>query len=44
SHGAVVSREYRIPAVLGTRDATTRIADGQMIEVDGDQGLVKLLE
>ncbi|MFN2108296.1 MAG: PEP-utilizing enzyme [Anaerolineae bacterium] len=44
SHGAVVSREYRIPAVVGTRDATTRIADGQMIEVDGDQGIVKLLE
>ncbi|MBN2394180.1 MAG: hypothetical protein JXR84_25835 [Anaerolineae bacterium] len=44
SHGAVVSREYRIPAVVGTRDATTRIADGQMIQVDGNQGLVKLLE
>ena len=44
SHGAVVSREYRIPAVVGTRDATTRITDGQMLEVDGDQGLVTLLE
>ncbi|HNT76062.1 MAG TPA: PEP-utilizing enzyme, partial [Anaerolineae bacterium] len=44
SHGAVVSREYRIPAVVGARDATVRIADGQMIAVDGDQGLVTLLE
>lgn len=43
SHGAVVSREYRIPAVVGTRDATTRIPDGQMLEVDGDQGLVSFV-
>ncbi|MGC9393762.1 MAG: PEP-utilizing enzyme [Anaerolineae bacterium] len=43
SHGAVVSREYRIPAVVGTRDATTRIVDGQMIEVDGDQGIVRFV-
>jgi pyruvate,water dikinase len=43
SHGAVVSREYRIPAVVGTRDATTRITDGQMLEVDGDRGLVTLV-
>lgn len=44
SHGAVVSREYRIPAVVGTHYATTRIADGQMIEVDGDRGVVYLLD
>lgn len=44
SHGAVVSREYRIPAVVGTRCATTTIADGQLIEVDGDKGTVQILE
>lgn len=44
SHGAVVSREYRIPAVVGTRYATTTIADGQLIEVDGDKGTVRILE
>ncbi|HNT23672.1 MAG TPA: PEP-utilizing enzyme [Anaerolineales bacterium] len=43
SHGAVVSREYRIPAVVGTRDATTMIQDGQLIEVDGNGGMVRLL-
>lgn len=42
SHGAVVSREYRIPAVVGTGDATTRIQDGQEIEVDGTHGVVYL--
>ncbi len=43
SHGAVVSREYHIPAVVGTGCATTRIADGQWIEVDGSRGVVKLI-
>jgi pyruvate,water dikinase len=43
SHGAVVSREYRIPAVVGTQVATSVIVDGQMIEVDGDGGVVRLL-
>lgn len=43
SHCAVVAREYRIPAVVGTRTATARIHDGQMIEVDGDKGIVRLL-
>jgi len=43
SHGAVVSREYGIPAVVGTHYATARITDGQMIEVDGDNGVVSFL-
>ncbi len=43
SHGAVVSREYGIPAVVGTQWATMQVADGQMIEVDGDKGIVRLL-
>ena len=43
SHGAVVSREYRIPAVVGTRYATRMLQDGQLIEVDGDRGAVRLL-
>jgi phosphoenolpyruvate synthase/pyruvate phosphate dikinase len=44
SHCAVVAREYHIPAVVGTGDATTRIADGQLLEVDGNAGIVRLLE
>ncbi len=43
SHCAVVAREYGIPAVVGCGDATVRIADGQSIEVDGNEGIVRLL-
>ena len=42
NHCAVVAREYRIPAVVGANIATLRIQDGQMIEVDGDAGVVRL--
>jgi pyruvate,water dikinase len=41
-HAALVAREYRIPAVIMTRDATSAIRDGQTITVDGDQGIVEL--
>ncbi|AXJ09672.1 PEP/pyruvate-binding domain-containing protein [Arthrobacter sp. PM3] len=40
SHGAVVAREYGIPAVVGVPDATSRIATGQTITVDGAAGTV----
>jgi pyruvate,water dikinase len=40
SHGAVVAREYGIPAVVGVADATTRLRDGQSITVDGTAGTV----
>lgn len=42
SHGSIVAREYGIPAVLGTGSATRRIAQGDLITVDGDAGLVYL--
>ena len=40
SHGAIVAREYGIPAVMGTGTGTTVLTDGQRITVDGDTGLV----
>lgn len=40
SHGAIVAREYAIPAVMGTKIATRVIRDGQRITVDGDAGQV----
>ncbi|MFK0258904.1 PEP/pyruvate-binding domain-containing protein [Streptomyces sp. NPDC090445] len=40
SHAAIVAREYGIPAVMATVDATTRLSDGQNVLVDGDHGLV----
>ena len=43
-HGAVVAREYGIPCVSGLDDATTNLKDGQLVEVDGSHGLVRILE
>ena len=43
SHAAVVAREFALPAVVGTFDATTRIADGRLVEIDGTTGIVRLL-
>ncbi len=43
SHSAIVAREYGIPGVVGTRDATERIADGVRLRVDGNAGEVILL-
>ena len=42
SHGAVVAREYGIPAVVGVPEATHKIVTGQLITVDGAAGLVTL--
>ena len=43
SHSAIVAREYGIPGVVGTREATARIADGTRVRVDGDAGEVAVL-
>jgi rifampicin phosphotransferase len=43
SHAAIVSREYGIPGVVGTKVATTQIPDGARVRVDGDAGEVTLL-
>lgn len=43
SHSAIVAREYGIPGVVGTREATERIADGTRVRVDGDSGEVTVL-
>jgi pyruvate,water dikinase len=40
SHSAIVAREYGIPGVVGTRNATDLIADGTRVKVDGDAGEV----
>ena len=42
SHGAIVAREYGIPAVVGVPDATERIETGQRITIDGSPGIVSL--
>jgi pyruvate,water dikinase len=42
AHGSIVAREYGIPAVMGTGNATQRIVSGQQITVDGSAGTVEL--
>lgn len=44
SHAIIVSRELGIPCVVSATDATARIADGALVEVDGDAGVVTVLE
>lgn len=43
THGAVIAREYGLPAVVGVPGATTLIRDGQRIRVHGTEGFVELL-
>ena len=43
-HGAIIAREYGLPCVTGIETATVAITDGQMIEVDGSNGIVRVLE
>jgi pyruvate,water dikinase len=44
THGAVVAREYGLPAVVGVHDATQRLRSGQRVRIDGSTGQVVLLE
>ena len=41
SHASIVSREMGVPAVVGTRDATDVLTDGQLVTVDGDMGVIR---
>jgi rifampicin phosphotransferase len=42
SHGAIVAREYGIPAVMSVQGATKKLRDGQRVAVDGNKGMVYL--
>lgn len=44
AHASVVAREYGLPAVVGTGDATNRLRDGEIVEVDGSAGVVRRLQ
>jgi pyruvate,water dikinase len=44
SHTAIIGRELGIPTVVGVADATSLIADGQLLEIDGSSGVVRLLD
>lgn len=42
SHAAIIAREYRLPAVVGTGNATALLHDGQTVTVDGSAGMVEV--
>jgi pyruvate,water dikinase len=42
-HGALVAREYGKPCVVGIDNIATILKDGQQIEVDGSNGIIKLI-
>ncbi len=44
SHGAILAREYGIPTVVGVPNATQRISPGQKLNVNGDRGIVQLVD
>ena len=44
THGAVIAREYGLPAVVGVENATKLIRDGQRIRVHGTEGYIEILD
>lgn len=44
SHAAIVSRELKIPCIVGTEDATSIFKTGDIVEVDADKGIVRIIE
>ncbi|WP_307893514.1 phosphoenolpyruvate synthase [Bacillus swezeyi] len=44
THGAVIAREYGLPAVVGVENATKDIKDGQKIRINGSEGYIEILE
>lgn len=44
SHAAIVSRELKIPCVVGVKNAIAQINDGDLIEVDSEKGVIKIIE
>lgn len=43
-HAAIISREFKIPCIISTRVATSRLKDGDMVEVDANSGIVKKIK
>ncbi|QLL09857.1 NAD-dependent epimerase/dehydratase family protein [Mycobacterium vicinigordonae] len=44
SHAAIVAREFGVPAVVNTQTATQLLTDGQLVEVDGYKGTVRIID
>ena len=43
-HAAIVSREMKKPCIIGTKIATKILHDGQLVEVDANRGIVKIIK
>ena len=43
-HAAILSREFKIPCIVGAKIATKVLKDGDLVEVDAEKGIVKILE
>ena len=43
-HGAIIAREYGIPCVSGVYNVQSLIKDGDLLEVDGSNGVVKIIK
>ena len=43
-HAAIVSREFNLPCIVGTRNGTQVLSDGDIVEVDADNGVVRMVE
>jgi pyruvate,water dikinase len=43
-HAAIVSRELKIPCIIGTKIATQVLKDGDLVEVDADKGIVTIVK
>ena len=43
-HAAIVAREFEIPCVVGTNNATSTLKEGSLVEVDAEKGIIKILE
>jgi pyruvate,water dikinase len=44
SHAAIVSREYGIPAVVGTQNATAKFKDGDIVRIDSSSATVRVVK
>ena len=43
SHGAIISREYGIPAVLGVSNSTNKLKTGDMVRLNGSNGIIEII-
>ncbi len=44
SHAAVICREFKLPCIVGTKIATKVLKDGMLVEVNGNHGVVRIIE